>query len=442
MGSPRAIDIGELPVGLVVVDTEDVIVEANSAFERWASIAPATGQRFGDLVEPAEDFLDGAATREAHFVVRIGDPDRAALIIRTPRDDGSLITLMDGSDRYRTGHELRRSLSLAGRTRTRLELVIEASIAFAEATSESRLAEVLAETTAKAYAAEESVVLLVDDSGHLEPVAGSNPFEGMFDTRAMSGAALTLRRVLKVSGAAEGDALAPALGRAMRETGVQALIAAPLHHEDDVFGLFVCFFRHPREFDDEAAPLADALAGQAAQTLTGLRLQRRLQHAALHDETTGLPNRRLLEQRSQATESPAAVVFVDLDGFKAVNDQLGHERGDELLAEVGRRLLATVRDSDVVARYGGDEFVVICHSADEGIALDVAERIRATIGEPYEFLPGSIPLAASVGVAVADPDDPFELAPMDALIRAADLAMYRAKAEGGDRVVVGRSRLY
>ena len=164
----------------------------------------------------------------------------------------------------------------------------------------------------------------------------------------------------------------------MRASGVQSVIAAPLHLEGEVLGVFVCFFHHPRTFDEEATPLAEALAGQASQALTSLRLRERLEHAAQHDETTGLPNRRSLdgEPVRRLSRRGTAVMFIDLDGFKAVNDRLGHQQGDEILREVAQRLQSTVREKDLIIRYGGDEFVVVFELSDDATTNYLADRIR------------------------------------------------------------------
>jgi diguanylate cyclase (GGDEF)-like protein len=215
------------------------------------------------------------------------------------------------------------------------------------------------------------------------------------------------------------------------------MIIAPIHQGEELLGILAAFFHHPRQFDEQASPLADALAGQAARAIAGLRLQDRLAHAAMHDDTTGLPNRRLLEERMdgarRGTNTVLAVLFVDLDGFKGVNDQLGHQVGDAVLREVAARLESTVRDEDIVARYGGDEFIVVSEVANENAALEMAERVRETLGAPYSILPDRLSLGASIGVSVtsSEPDG----VGTDVLVRAADQAMYRAKFAGGNQVV-------
>jgi len=204
----------------------------------------------------------------------------------------------------------------------------------------------------------------------------------------------------------------------------------------DAVGSMVCYFDHPREFDEEAIPLAEALSNQAAQAIARIRLEDTLRRAAMHDEVTGLPNRRLVEEDVTRTLlqgfSALSVIFIDLDGFKAVNDLLGHSAGDALLREIGMRLRRTIRETDVLGRFGGDEFIAV--AAVDGIdGAALADRIRSAVAEPYDELPSGMSITASVGLITVGNDG----APvMDQLIRAADHAMYEAKMAGGDRVVV------
>jgi diguanylate cyclase (GGDEF)-like protein/PAS domain S-box-containing protein len=163
------------------------------------------------------------------------------------------------------------------------------------------------------------------------------------------------------------------------------------------------------------------------------RLQ--LERQALHDPLTRLPNRLLLMDRARQAlarlhrgRSPVALLFIDLDRFKAVNDTLGHAAGDELLRLVASRLLDVLRDSDTVARFGGDEFVILAEDLDgDAEAIAVAERVLHALEEPFEVGDAEISIRASVGVAVAH--DPA--ADADDLLREADMAMYRAKGAGG-----------
>ena len=426
-------DVDALPLGVVRLDPAGRIVATNEWFRRWAAEDEVIGKQVSDVLVQVPDFLVGATLSTMMACPR--DPSRAVLVVRRDVSDGAILTVMDASDRYESGRELRDDRALAGRTRDRLQLIIDTAIAFSSSTSDGMLSELLADNVARAYRAEDSAVYLVEDDGRIVLAAGTDPLAGLIPD-SMLKRAVRLSDVVKVSGHEEAAKLSPDLAQAMRTVGVQAAIAAPIHLDGALFGFFACYFHHPRAFDEEATPLAEALAGQAAQKLATSRLQRQLEHAAMHDETTNLPNRRMLEELTTSLHAVGhlSVIFIDLDGFKEVNDQLGHEHGDEVLREVARRLQANIRDTDVVARYGGDEFVVVCE-ADTDAAAEVAERLRSAIEEPYDFLPGSLRIGASIGICSAGAD--HGLTSVDQLIRGADQAMYAAKGRGGNQVVLG-----
>ncbi len=174
-----------------------------------------------------------------------------------------------------------------------------------------------------------------------------------------------------------------------------------------------------------------------------VRLQAQLQHNAEHDPLTDLPNRALFTKRvrqalsgRRAGDSGTAVLFIDLDGFKGVNDRLGHQAGDELLVQAARRLQDSVRAGDTAARLGGDEFAALIlgdgghdRSGRELRVHEIADRLRLTLSEPYRVEGQEVRVAASIGVAFAEPG----IGAGD-LLRNADLAMYRAKAGGKNRV--------
>jgi diguanylate cyclase (GGDEF)-like protein/PAS domain S-box-containing protein len=161
--------------------------------------------------------------------------------------------------------------------------------------------------------------------------------------------------------------------------------------------------------------------------------EERLLHQALHDPLTELPNRILFMDRlrhalarSERQGSPVAVLFVDLDHFKTINDELGHRAGDEMLHAVARKIERAVRPSDTVARIGGDEFAVVCEdmSAEKDAVL-VAERLCNSLNEPVQLNEGTGAITASIGIAFAQEGDH-----PDSLLRNADAAMYKVK-EGG-----------
>jgi diguanylate cyclase (GGDEF)-like protein/PAS domain S-box-containing protein len=185
--------------------------------------------------------------------------------------------------------------------------------------------------------------------------------------------------------------------------------------------------------------------GVIAEDITDRRrAERALERAATHDALTGLPNRVLFSERlSRAlarradTGEPLAVMFVDLDRFKTVNDSLGHGAGDALLIDVARRIASTLRPHDTVARLGGDEFAVLCEGLTPGgdtaaEAGELAARVLAAFVEPVTLAGRNHVVTVSVGLAAAGPglDEP------GVLLRAADVAMYEAKAAGRNRFAV------
>jgi diguanylate cyclase (GGDEF)-like protein/PAS domain S-box-containing protein len=152
----------------------------------------------------------------------------------------------------------------------------------------------------------------------------------------------------------------------------------------------------------------------------------RLVHLAMHDQLTGLPNRvAALDalQAAQDSDRPVGVMFIDLDGFKSVNDEHGHHTGDAVLAEVARRLTAVVRPDDVTARLAGDEFVVICPGlSEERGARVLADRIETTLSAPMLIGEATVRIGASIGIAMSAAGDDTS-----ALLSVADAAMYEAK---------------
>lgn len=164
-------------------------------------------------------------------------------------------------------------------------------------------------------------------------------------------------------------------------------------------------------------------------------LHEKIEHLAFHDPLTGLANRALFLNRlehalavQQRSARTCAVLFLDLDGFKTINDTLGHSAGDKLLVEVGLRLQASVRGHDTVARLGGDEFAVLLESVDLPTAIEIAQRIHAALGEPVPIEGSGVSAQASIGIALSGdttrPDD---------ILRNADAAMYTAKRQGKNR---------
>ncbi|MGH9083637.1 MAG: diguanylate cyclase domain-containing protein, partial [Acidimicrobiales bacterium] len=212
---------------------------------------------------------------------------------------------------------------------------------------------------------------------------------------------------------------------------------------------------------DGAARVVEVLA-VVRDTTEVVEAHERLVHAARHDYLTGLPNRSLLVERLEAALRQAererreiAVLFCDLDGFKEVNDAGGHAAGDAVLAQVAQRMVAVVRDRDVVARVGGDEFVIIVEPWNRSIAGDgdapapgaparwlarhVADRVVEALRRPFVVDGATFPVTVSIGIAHADPARMSGARPAltaDLVLYRADMAMYRAKERGKDQVGV------
>jgi diguanylate cyclase (GGDEF)-like protein/PAS domain S-box-containing protein len=157
-------------------------------------------------------------------------------------------------------------------------------------------------------------------------------------------------------------------------------------------------------------------------------LEAELLHRAQHDPLTGLANRALLAQRIDDAlirqVRPSCLLFVDLDGFKAVNDQFGHAVGDQLLQQLAQRLTTLLRPQDVCARLGGDEFVVLCVDTQPHQAEAIAERLRAAVAEPFAIEGLAITITAAIGVSASDVTTAIDPAH---LLRQADARMYEAK---------------
>jgi diguanylate cyclase (GGDEF)-like protein len=234
------------------------------------------------------------------------------------------------------------------------------------------------------------------------------------------------------------------------DIGNVASIAAPITSSGKVIGHIVaCVTTDPQRLvvTPRLAERLKGLAAQASIAISNARLVDQIRFQALHDPLTGLPNRSLIldriEQmlaRARRTNVATAALFIDLDGFKGVNDTLGHAVGDQLLRAVTARLAVTMRESDSVGRLGGDEFIVLVDGAtmDAGPEL-VAERLLSVLRDPFELeglSNGPLTLTASIGIAVGIRPSAAEL------LRDADIALYEAKVAGKDRFVVFQPEMH
>ncbi len=229
--------------------------------------------------------------------------------------------------------------------------------------------------------------------------------------------------------------------RARRDvTGAGAVMVAPLSYAGKAFGVLTALNQAGEaEFGRHDLVLLEAMANQAAIAIENARLFEEVQRLAVTDDLTGLRNRRgFFEvarrelERATRTGRPLSALMLDIDGFKRVNDTYGHAVGDQVLRHLAERCRRAVRDIDLVGRYGGEEFAVLLPETDLKTGLEVAERVRSSIGdEPFDTEAGPLPIRVSVGMALlADDTDQT----VESLLDRADTAMYLVKQEGGDAV--------
>ena len=226
----------------------------------------------------------------------------------------------------------------------------------------------------------------------------------------------------------------------LRSHGVASGMSVPIAGEGDdgAYGALTVHATHRRAFTTDDIAFLTSIATILTGCIRRFAAARNLRHQSLHDPLTHLPNRALVLDRlrhamarSRRDGSTLAVLFCDLDDFKHVNDTLGHQAGDRLLRTLAPRVRGALRAIDTLARFGGDEFVVLCEGlGDPSEVLAVADRLLEAFAEPVDLGPSQFVPTASIGIALAGPEtcsDP------EALLRDADVAMYRAKSRGKGR---------
>lgn len=439
------------PCGLLSTDPDGRITRVNATLLAWSGFSEddLVGATFADLLSRGSRLfyetrhlptlrLEGVV-HEVALSLRRADGSVLAVLLNstTARDASGAITridtaVFDSTRRQDWERQLLAARREAETSEARTRALQTASAAFAACDTEEALADALAGNARSAFSAAASAVHLTGGGGYLL-AGGSQPFE--LD-RALS--ARELGGTVQLVTARDGD---DPLSAALDAARVEELTVTPLLDGEIVIGAVSCFFGRARGLDDAAAELHYALARQAVQVLRRIRLQAQLEAYALHDPLTGLANRNLLRTRlsdavtAAAQGTPIALVFIDLDGFKEINDLFDHTTGDAVLREVSTRVEATVRREDIVGRFGGDEFLVICEDADEDAARAIAERVRESIRRPLRGIADERAISASIGVAVYRTTGREPLSPAD-IFRFADAAMYRSKDAGKDRVSV------
>jgi diguanylate cyclase (GGDEF)-like protein len=317
--------------------------------------------------------------------------------------------------------------------------------------------EVLARVLRDALGAERATLLLQDSNEEIEQVLSVGA-DGGFDRILQERIGRTPARDFRiwrlttrqpkpifVENARASRLIPPEL---VEELGLQSYVAVPLLSASRPLGLVLCSHSSaPRSWSPEERQLAMQIALEGSLVVENAVLRAaeqesisRLAHQAFHDSLTKLPNRALFSDRLQHAldrmtrrQESIAVLFLDLDEFKPVNDTLGHDAGDRLLVAVGERLQSCLRPEDTVARLGGDEFTVLLEDiTDVRYAIRVAERIAEALKEPFELDGREVFVTASIGIAVGTGRE----SSTEDLVRKSDQAMYEAKRSGKARHVV------
>jgi PAS domain S-box/diguanylate cyclase (GGDEF) domain len=263
------------------------------------------------------------------------------------------------------------------------------------------------------------------------PIGGT---DDVFGSTAARGATAVILDI-------DGDSRADNLRDVAHRCGVAGIWSTPIFDSmaQRVIGTLAMFFDSPREPSAAEREVVQMFSQTAAIAIERQTAEDLLAHRANHDSLTGLPNRVLFLEflsralaRSSRDRSALGVLFLDLDRFKHINDGLGHDAGDEVLRELARRLEGAMRPMDIVARFGGDEFTVLCEGLDAARAeqhvSEVARRLLDVVEQPLTIDGEDRRLSASVGIAMAVPSST-----PDGMLRDADAAMYEAKQRGKAR---------
>jgi diguanylate cyclase (GGDEF)-like protein/PAS domain S-box-containing protein len=468
-GAPSFRDLFEqAPCGHLCTTSDGVVLVVNDTLLRWTGHTrnEVLGRDVDELLTTGSRLLYQTRClpllrlkgelREVALEMRHADgramPILVNAVLRRDERPGApqvWLSVFDSTERRDFERELLLARRSAEASEARTRVLQTASETFGEASSEPELVTALAELARSTLDAASAAVLLLADGGDaLVPAPAGGYLLGeriSLDCFRPEVEAYRLRTVITVADFAEAEHTFPLLTEPMATERVDALAVAPLTAQDSGVGVVVCLFRRRRTITVSERHLLEALARQAGQSLQRIRLQDQLQHAALHDPLTGLANREFVSTRlaqvlaaARRSQRTMALIFFDLDGFKQVNDTLGHVVGDAVLVQVADRLRRVLRTSDTIGRFGGDEFVVVCDDGAGADPVDLGElghRIRDAVRAPMDGVPVEMSPTASVGVARHRPGLGPQKDP-EHLMHAADAAMYHSKSRGKDVVTV------
>ncbi len=431
-----------LPDPVFVLDGERVVF-ANAGTKRLLDVSPDLAQRPLELIDLAPE-QDRAVLRDLVEAMNLGQRPvtseirmkhneglvsvevRAAAIDIDGRK-GALIIARDQSQRQKA-EELQSALYRIAQASTR-SISIEALF--------SEIHDIVGELM---YAKNFFIGLLDEDGTHLtfpywRDEFAEAPPERLRVEDTLSGYVIRTGEPLLSDEQAISDLSRSEQVRAYGRA-TESWIGVPLVRGNATFGILVVQSYDPgRCYTSADRDLLTFVSGHIAESIERKQKDEQIQSLAYHDSLTGLPNRFLFDDRLDTAlaladrhRSPVAVLFVDLDRFKLVNDTLGHSVGDGVLRLVSARLASCLRDSDTLARRGGDEFIAILPDTDQRGATQVAQKLVNSLRTPLDAAGSEVMVTASVGIAMF----PENGTDRDTLLKAADLAMYGAKEMGRD----------
>jgi len=454
-----------LPCGVLVVDGSGRIVELNGAAQQifgvdleavrgklliempWAAV-----RLDGSPLPPDERPAMAALTShrpQRQVVFGIMRPDGALCwlqadsvpLLHDDDDDGSvrevISSFVDVTDHYQDARATRAE-------RQRLSLLYDATVSLSTAASLHEAIPIVLRTICTRLDWDLGVFWGVDTSGAVlecravwhRPDVAPIPFADEWRSRTIApGADLAGRVWLDGAPTVIPDMAASEFPRAQRayNAGLRGAMAFPIQGMNDVHGVMQFVSRTCGKLDDALVEALTTIGLQVGQFIERLQAEEALQHQALHDALTNLPNRSLLQNRlyqalreAQSAGSSVALLLMDLDRFKEVNDTLGHHCGDMLLQHVGAHVSGALRTTDTVARLGGDEFAVLLPETDAQGAIAAARKILQALATPMLLDGRQFDVRSSIGIALY----PEHGADAATLLRRADVAMYTAKRTG------------
>jgi len=443
--------------GYETIVLEDLGLKVGEGFSGWVAangrplLVPDANADPRGVMVPGTDAIE-----ESMVVVPMRYDERVSGVIALAKlglrqfDLADVRILSTLADQAATAVESARAIGASVALAEDLRRIADMSSALSRSLDPRQVADLIAQHVGHAFEADECGISFWDRPGDRLLTRGYWPPQRMeaiqpvFDLEGFP----ETRRVLETQAISTIDTLDPAADQAevdlLRRDGQRTLVMIPLVAKGETLGLVELLSVGPLHLEARRLDLVRAMANEAAMALGNAQLYETTRALADRDPLTGFFNHRYLHERlgeeilrAQRTGAPLALLMIDLDDFKLVNDTLGHFFGDEVLRWAAEQIRAALRGSDVAARYGGDEFAVILPDTSAAGAREVGERIVTALRDrPYQAKGrGLVPVGASVGVA----SFPADGRNARALIAGADAALYRVKESGG-RGVQGRVR--